>query len=314
MLHFFIFILLSHHHPAFTMARILPRHESVPLTYLKWIPLFEKEKPFVYLSEVPKYSEDPRQSNFVFHSVEVPITDIRGQELNYSLDDHGFTYRQQKINFDSFREEEAIEQEYLPRVVDLIYAEVEGADEVQIFDWRMRRADYTPEEVDMNDKTVFLPTSGNVHVDQSPYQAIKTLQRMRECMGDEKINIYSRGRVRIINVWRPISGPVEDKPVTVCDGSTCKSSELVTNDVIRSAGHGVREALALLHSEQQKFYYLSSQTKDEPLMIKIFDSKRDVRATCSPHTSFTHRQIPSGVDPRRSIEVRALVFTRPKMA
>ncbi|RDL33004.1 Uncharacterized protein BP5553_08443 [Venustampulla echinocandica] len=296
------------------MSPILPRHESVPLTYMKWVPLYEKEKPFVYLSEVPKHSKDPRQSNFVFHSVQVPITDVRGQESNFSLDEHGFAYRQQRVGFDNFRDEEAIEREYLPQVADFIRAEVDGADEVEIFDWRMRRADYTPEEVDMNDKTVFLPTSGNVHVDQSPYQATQTLQRMRECLGDEKVDMYSRGRVRIINVWRPISGPVEDKPVTVCDGSTCKTSELITNDVIRSAGHGVREAWALLYGEQQKFYYLSSQTKDEPLMIKIFDSKRDIPATCSPHTSFRHTQIPPGVDPRRSIEVRAFVFTRPKMA
>jgi hypothetical protein len=75
----------------------------------------------------------------------------------------------------------------------------------------------------MNDKTVFLPTSGNVHVgergspflltsnlreihtdetfywiDQSPYQAIRSLNRMRETVGDEKVDMYSRGRVRII--------------------------------------------------------------------------------------------------------------------
>jgi hypothetical protein len=119
------------------MAPIFPRHENVPLTYLKWIPLFEKEKPFVYLSEVPKHSEDPRQSNFVFHSMQVPITDVRGKESIYSLDDHGFAYCQQEMHFDNFRDEEAIERDYLPQVVDLIHAEVEGADEVHVFDWRV---------------------------------------------------------------------------------------------------------------------------------------------------------------------------------
>lgn len=96
-------------------------------------------------------------------------------------------------------------------------------------------------------------------------------------MGNQKIVMYSRGCVRIIkqvsyphadvfsnmySVWLPISGPVEDKPITVWDGSTCKREELVTNDVIRSAGHGVREAWVLLHDEQQNFYYLSQQTRE----------------------------------------------------
>lgn len=84
----------------------------------------------------------------------------------------------------------------------------------------------------------------------------------------------------VTSAWRPTHGKVEDKPVTVCDGSTCKQSDLVTNDVVRSAGHGVREAWALLRGEGQKFYYLSHQSPDEVLMIKIFDSCRDIPATC----------------------------------
>ncbi|EXJ85022.1 hypothetical protein A1O3_05697 [Capronia epimyces CBS 606.96] len=290
------------------------RHEVADLTFLKWIPLYEKEKPFVYLSAVPKYSLDPRQSNFEFHSVPVPIRDVRGEEVNYTLDSHGFTFRTSPVQLqpDDFNDADVVEREYLPQVKELLRREVEGVDDIFIFDWRMRRADYVARELDMNDKTSFLPPSGNVHVDQSPYQATRTLQRARDALGHEKVDWYCNGgRMRIINVWRSIAGTVEDKPVTVCDGSTCRSCDLVTNDVIRSPGHGVREAWALLHEEKQKFYYLSHQTRDEVLMIKIFDSERDVPATCSPHTSFTHREIRHGMTPRRSIEVRAMIFTKP---
>lgn len=119
------------------MAIVAPRHETSQLTFLKWDPLYEREKPFVYLSEVPKHSEDQRQSNFVFHSVDIPITDVRGSEQKYGLDEHGFAYRKNKLQFSHFNDGEAIERDYLPAVEKFLLAEVEDADEVCIFDWRV---------------------------------------------------------------------------------------------------------------------------------------------------------------------------------
>ena len=85
----------------------------------------------------------------------------------------------------------------------------------------------------------------------------------------------------IKSVWRPImEGTIKDKPVAVCDGTTFRHSDLVTTDIIRNSGHGVREGFALLYHDDQKFHYMSRQTKDEVLMIKIFDSNKDATATC----------------------------------
>jgi hypothetical protein len=35
-----------------------------------------------------------------------------------------------------------------------------------------------------------------------------------------------RGRVKVINLWRPIHGPLHDAPLAVCDASTVEASDL----------------------------------------------------------------------------------------
>jgi hypothetical protein len=83
----------------------------------------------------------------------------------------------------------------------------------------------------------------------------------------------------------------------------------------------------LYHRPTHKWYYLSNQSTEEALLMKIFDSKQDAPASCKhqiqvmslslkliraqgcPHASFKHPYCPENAPPRKSIEVRALVFT-----
>jgi hypothetical protein len=48
-------------------------------------------------------------------------------------------------------------------------------------------------------------------------------------------------------------------------------------------------------------------TRDEALVFKVYDSATD-RPRFTPHSSFTNPLAQPGAPPRRSIEVRALVF------
>jgi len=52
-----------------------------------------------------------------------------------------------------------------------------------------------------------------VHIDQSPKGGF---ERVRLHTGDEAEDLL-KGRVQIINVWRPIGGPVEESPLAVGD-------------------------------------------------------------------------------------------------
>jgi len=55
--------------------------------------------------------------------------------------------------------------------------------------------------------------------------------RVREHLPDEADELL-KGRVQVINLWRPIRGPVRDTPLAMCDGTTVAAANLVASDLI----------------------------------------------------------------------------------
>jgi hypothetical protein len=114
---------------------------------------------------------------------------------------------------------------------------------------------------------------------------------------------------------------VQDYPLAVCDGSTMCEDDLVECDQVRRKFFGATNYAQ--YNEQQKWYFLSNQQPDEAFLFKIFDSSSNVHASSTtldlegqmltlpgcPHVSFKHPSCPGDALPRKSIEVRALVFT-----
>jgi hypothetical protein len=80
------------------------------------------------------------------------------------------------------------------------------------------------------------------------------------------------------SVWRPLINTVQDWPLAICDGSTVSLTDLVEADHIRR--HYMGSTMYLQHNLNQRFYYMSNQTKDDVLMFKNFDSDRTMPAQC----------------------------------
>ena len=141
-----------------------------------------------------------------------------------------------------------------------------------------------------------------VHVDQS-YSA--SLSRVPHHLPEDAEELV-KGRVQIINVWRPIKTVLRD-PLTVAEANTVDESDLVPTGLIYPNRKG--ETLQVAHNPRHRFFYKRHQRPDEVLLIKCFDSKTDGRARRVPHSAFvdpaTDRE---DVPARESIEVRALVF------
>ncbi|GAP92894.1 hypothetical protein SAMD00023353_9700030 [Rosellinia necatrix] len=288
--------------------------ERAEITFFKWNELYLKEKPFQYIMEVPEAIEDKRSTNILHERKAVSITDIRGSGSQWSLDDHGFAFVDLPLDFTDFSSEQAVDDEYIPQVRHFLLEKLDGADEVVIFDWRMRSSHYTPKAIDMSFKNTLLPPSMEAHVDQSPSRVVEMLRgpSLLKYLTREQITEFIHGRVRIVNLWRPINGTVEDYPFTLCDGSTVDPTDLVVHDAVRSNGDRIRETVALSYNEGQRWYYCSQQRTDEAWLVKCFDSRNDVRASCSPHTSFRPSKVADNARPRESIEIRAFVFTSPQ--
>jgi hypothetical protein len=115
-----------------------------------------------------------------------------------------------------------------------------------------------------------------------------------------------RGRVQIINLWRPIRGPLRDAPLAVCDASSVKPEQLVPSDLIYRDRIG--EIYSVTFDAQHRWYYVPEMQVDEVLLLKCYDSQTDGRARFAPHTAFEDPTTPPDAPPRESIELRTLVF------
>jgi len=121
------------------MADFLTQDAVGSIKYLKWKSLYHHEKPFNIFLDPPKDAKDQRTTNLTYEDRETYFRDVRGHESSFSLDGNGFIFRRYSLTFDNFEDPKAVETEYLPEVERIIKQEVEGADKIFIFDWRVMK-------------------------------------------------------------------------------------------------------------------------------------------------------------------------------
>jgi hypothetical protein len=141
-----------------------------------------------------------------------------------------------------------------------------------------------------------------VHVDHT---ARSGPQRVRDLMGEEAEELL-KGRVQVINMWRPIRGPLRDAPLAVCDSRTVAPDDLVPSDLVYRDRTG--ETYSVRYNPSHRWFYVPEMQRDEALLLKIADTRTDISARFMPHTAFTDPTTPPDAFPRESIELRTLVF------
>ncbi|MGH7836464.1 MAG: CmcJ/NvfI family oxidoreductase, partial [Candidatus Binataceae bacterium] len=110
-------------------------------------------------------------------------------------------------------------------------------------------------------------------------------------------------RYAVINVWRPLRGPVRDTPLAVCDAQTLKEEDLVPT------ADGVKHEVYLFNFRPaHRWFYFPEMRTNEVILLKCFDSIRDGRARFTAHTAIDLPPAQLPAPARESIEVRALVF------
>jgi hypothetical protein len=247
--------------------------------------------------------EPPRgvpQSNTTRETHTVPIYDARPVASEISLDREGFAVLRQKTAVQDFWDDEELRETYYPEVEATI-AEATGASRVFIFDHTRRRR-----VAGTNDRVPNMPRqpATRVHVDHTEKSGP---QRVRDLLGDEAAELL-RGRVQVINLWRPIRGPLRDAPLAVCDAGSVAPADLVPADLIYANRTG--ETYAVTYNPDHRWFYVPAMQRNEALLIKCYDSLTDGRARFAPHTAFDDPSVPADILPRESIEIRSLVFHR----
>jgi hypothetical protein len=174
--------------------------------------------------------------------------------------------------------------------------EATGAPRVVVFDHIVRNAARAKTE-----KMVKLPAKG-AHND---YTLWSGPQRVRDFFPDEADQLL-RHRFAIINVWRPVRGPVMESPFAICDAQTISADDFVASDLIYPHRRG--ETLAVKFNPRHQWFYFPQMRADEAVLLKCYDSANDGRARMAAHTGFDDPTSPPDPPPRESIETRAFVF------
>src|SRR5262245_17146659 len=253
------------------------------------------ERPRTYTYQPP--AGVPR-TTVVNEPHKVQISNVRPILSQVSLDEEGFALVQHRSLVRDFYNQEEVRRIYYPEAERLLKAAT-GADRVFIFDHTVRRR--TPGGEDRRAGEPRQPVP-RVHVDHT---AKSGPQRVRDLLPDEAEALL-RGRVQIINIWRPLRGPLHDWPLAVCDALTVKPEQLISSDLVYE--HRVGETYSVTFDPQHRWFYVPEMQVDEALLIKCYDSETDGRARFAPHTAFNDPRTPTDASPRESIELRAFVF------
>lgn len=256
-----------------------------------YVPPTDGSVPFNFVEKQP---EGQPQTNFTAEPHDVTIQDTRGRESEFNLDNNSFAFLSGIHSEEKdFTDDDSIKRLYYPEVEQLILSHVPGANRVLIFDHTIRRA---------GPNATRAPVT-RTHIDQTPVSA---KMRVEHHLPDEAPELL-KGRYRIINVWRPLNGPIVAHPLAFADGSTFRNEDLVPVEHRYPTRTGYTAAIK--HNPEQQWYYLSGMRNDERLLLKCSDSDPVVGGHGRvPHTAFVDPRTPEGAPGRESIEVRALVF------
>jgi hypothetical protein len=251
------------------------------------------ERPRYYAYDAGEVS-----SNMTPEAHRVHIRDMRPIAAEVELDRQGFALVEQHTAVRDFWDDDEVRRVYYPEAERFI-AEKTGASRVFIFDHLQRRR--VPGATRRAPGVPPQPAT-RVHVDHTSRSGP---QRVRDLLPDEAEELL-KGRVQVINLWRPIRGPLQDSPLAVCDARTVDPADLVPSDLVYRERVG--ETYSVTYNPAHEWYYVPEMRREQALLLKIADTKTDGRARFMPHTSFTDPTTPPDALPRESIELRTLVF------
>lgn len=259
------------------------------LNYLAEMP----ERPYYYLSTPP---EGESWRNTSGDRRKVGVDDARALQPKPTLDHQGFALAPLATAASDLYDEAAVLGTYY-REVEQLVGRFAGAEKVVAFDHNLRSSEKSDDRDDLSKDPVRF-----VHCD---YTEGSGPQRVRDLLPAEEAEARLEKRFAVINVWKPIHGPVLQAPLAFCDASTVADSDLIGTDLRYADRTG--EVYSYKFNPAHRWYYYSRMQENEALLLKCFDSDPQ-RARFPAHTAFDDPTSPADAPPRESIEVRTMAF------
>lgn len=268
-------------------------HIDATLNYLAETP----DKPVTYQYTPPPGVPQTTRKNDPHMTA---IYDGRPLAGKLSLDTQGFRLIHHQTTVTDFYDERQVREIYYPEMERLV-KEVTGAARALVFDHIVRSVP----KYKRGEPGVKAPATA-VHND---YTLKSAPQRVRDLLPAAEAEQLLRHRFAIINVWRPIKGPLQDAPIAICDARTISLQDCVSSDLRYQDRNG--EVYAVTYNPVHRWYYFPMMQVSEALLLKCYDSVEDGRARLTAHTAFVDPTTPPDAPERESIEVRTLVFYPP---
>ncbi|TDV39000.1 hypothetical protein C7405_101117 [Paraburkholderia caballeronis] len=214
----------------------------------------------------------------------------------FSLDRSGFQLVAHRSAVDDFSDDSVIRLVYYPEAEALL-RDATGAEKVVIFDHTLRDS-----EGGSRANASLREPVRRVHNDQT---FVSGPRRVRDHLSADEAAQRLKHRFGIVNLWRPLS-VVERLPLALCDARTISPDDLVPSDLVYRDKVG--ETYSFVANPAHRWYYFPRLRPDEALLLKIYDSRDDGTARLTAHTAFDAPHTAADAPPRRSIELRALLF------
>lgn len=282
----------------------LERHQPLPHAESEGIPATLNylkrggERPRTYTFDpppgVPRYSGEVDPQRVIVRNAR-----LGGPEAGLTLDRSGFELLQHPsalARAEDYADDDRVREVYYRESANLLRRST-GAEKVLVFDYTLRDSSAAPGRASLREPV------RRVHDDQTFFSAPN---RIRKHLSPEEADLRLKQRFAIINLWRPIGGPVERDPLAFCDARSIAEGDLVPSDLVYPDWVG--ETYSFHHNPAHRWYHVPGQRPDEPVLLKIYDSRTDGTARLTAHTSFEDPTSAPDAPPRRSIELRALVF------
>jgi len=215
----------------------------------------------------------------------------------FDLDREGFVLLHHDSAVADFYDDDEIARVYTPEVAALVEAAT-GAARVLVFDYT-RRSDSPATQAA---RRIRDPAS-IVHND---YTARSAPRRLRDLLPAAEAERLLERRFAVVNVWRPIRGPVTTTPLALCDAASVAAGDLVASE--RRAKARTGEIQQALYSPAHRWFWFPGMRPDEAVLIKTYDSATDGRARFTLHTAFRNPAAAPDAVPRESIEARCFAF------
>ncbi|KAF2215734.1 hypothetical protein CERZMDRAFT_109620 [Cercospora zeae-maydis SCOH1-5] len=205
----------------------------------------------------------------------VTVTDVRSVGDGFSLDTHGFQYLKNKLDLpNACKDKDSIITLGYEKSANLI-RETTQATRVVPFGHVHRVHSHTgtiehARQIQPDEFVAKASPSMYCHIDQSPRGAIQLLRS----------RFSPEGAAQPLIVWD--FGSVKE------ESDLCPSTAVIPKAMAKMVAvpkGGGFEMWVVAANEEHKWYWMSAQQPDEPLLLKIYDSKKEGIARFCPHTA-----------------------------